>query len=196
MRTHDQNVSAPAPGAALPSRRVRAVVSVLVALHVFAVFVGPWALPPQNSELSASAARALRPYLEVFALANGYRFFAPEPGPSHLVRFEATLDDGTLETGTFPDKRQHVPRLLYHRYFMLSEFANTLGNPNLPGARGEALARGYAEHLSAAHHAKTVRLFVRRHFVPRPEEVRRGMQLSDKALYQEQPLGVFTRDTP
>ncbi|HEY2893200.1 MAG TPA: hypothetical protein VGJ16_03280 [Pirellulales bacterium] len=199
MRTPNENLSAPAPGtqaAALPGRRMRVVVSVLVGLHLFAVFVGPWALPPQNSELSASAARVLRPYLEILSLANGYRFFAPEPGPSHLVRYEATLDDGTLKTGTFPDSREHVPRLLYHRYFMLSEFANTLTNPNLPGDRAEALARGYAEHLSEAHHAKTVRLFLRRHFVPRPEEVRRGMQLSDKALYQEQPLGVFTRETP
>jgi hypothetical protein len=199
MRARQQNLpdSAQSPEAAeRPSRRMRVIVSVLVALHLFAVFVGPWALPPQNSELSAGAARVLRPYLELLSLANGYRFFAPEPGPSHLVRYEATLDDGTLRTGVFPDKQVHVPRLLYHRYFMLSEFANTLSNPNLPADRAEALTRGYAEHVSEAQHAKTVRLYLRRHFVPRPEEVRRGMQLSDKALYQEQPLGVYTRDEP
>src|SRR3954470_18484166 len=129
MRTRQDSLSDPAPSilsAELPSRRVRVVVSVLLALHLFAVFVGPWALPPQNSELSASAARVLRPYLEALSLTNGYRFFAPEPGPSHLVRYEATLDDGTLRTGVFPDKQEHVPRLLYHRYFMLSEFANSL----------------------------------------------------------------------
>jgi hypothetical protein len=153
-------------------------------------------MPPQNSELAASCARLFRPYLEVLCLANGYRFFAPEPGPSHLVRYEITLDDGTLKSGVFPDINHHFPRLLYHRHFMLSEFANTLGNPGVPGDRAETLAKGYAEHLAHVFHARSVRLYLRRHFVPRVEEVRQGMRLSDKALYEERPLAVYARDMP
>ena len=35
-----------------------------------------------------------RPYLEAAYLDHGYAFFAPDPGPSHLVRYELEFDDG------------------------------------------------------------------------------------------------------
>jgi len=129
--------------------------------------------------------------LESMGLANGYRFFAPEPGPSHLVRYEVTLPDGSQEQGLFPDRRQHKPRLLYHRYFMLSEFINTLENPNVPNERAQAYAKSYARHLADLHQATQVKLYLRRHFVPRMSEVREGMLLTDKRLYEERPLGTF-----
>jgi hypothetical protein len=143
--------------------------------------------------LASSLAVDKQPYLDVLALGNGYRFFAPEPGPSHLVRYEITLPDGTLEQGYFPDRAKHRPRLLYHRYFMLSEFANTLeGAPSRE--RVEAYARGYARHLAEVHDARGVRLYLRRHYVPRTEEVRSGRRLDDKILYEERPLYTYTRD--
>jgi hypothetical protein len=175
-----------------PRPAVRAAVSLLVILHLFAVFVGPWAMPPA-SDLAVGSARIFQPYLDVLSLANGYRFFAPEPGPSHLVRYEVTLADGTLKTGEFPNRQAHRPRLLYHRYFMLSEFINTLVNPDAP-ERAEAFAKGYARHLADQYDARSVRLFLRRHYVPRSGEVRQGMRLSDKALYDERPLTVYTQD--
>ena len=63
------------------------LISVLVALHVAAVFVGPWAIPPHGSELARTIASGFGPYLQAAFLNNGYRFFAPEPGPGHLVRY-------------------------------------------------------------------------------------------------------------
>ena len=176
-----------------PGRAVRAIVSVLVMLHVAAVFLGPFATPPQTSELAMRWGRTWQPYLDFLSLSNGYRFFAPEPGPSHLVRYELTMDDGSRREGVFPDRMVHKPRLLYHRYFMLSEFLNTLGAPGLRD-RGEAYAKSYAEHLASEYHAKTVKLFLRRHYVPRMNEVQQGMRLTNKALYEEHPLGVFERD--
>ncbi|NIO41435.1 MAG: hypothetical protein GTO41_15415, partial [Burkholderiales bacterium] len=56
-------------------------------------------------------------------LDHGYRFFAPEPGPGHLVRYEVTTSDGAGAAGQFPDRDRIWPRLLYHRWFMLSETA-------------------------------------------------------------------------
>lgn len=183
------------PSVATPSQprpAVRAIVSVLVILHVSAVFLGPLAMPP-SSQLSATLAGAIQPYMDILSLGNGYRFFAPEPGPSHLVRYEVTLDDGTLKQGVFPDRSVHWPRLLYHRYFMLSEFVNTLGaGPSQE--RAEAYAKGYARHLAEAYDAKTVKLYLRRHYVPRTSEVRAGMRLDDKALYEEKPLYTYQRD--
>src|SRR5262245_51015254 len=96
------NATAEPEVAKMPAPKVRALVSALVILHVGAVFLGPFATPPQTSELAMSWARACQPYLDALSLSNGYRFFAPEPGPSHLVRYELILADGTTREGTIP----------------------------------------------------------------------------------------------
>jgi hypothetical protein len=176
------------PSIRQPRAAVRAVLSLLIILHVVAVFLGPFAMPPGNSQLSAACAQPFQPYVEGLCLANGYRFFAPEPGPSHLIRYEVTLPDGSIKEGTFPDRQQHFPRLLYHRYFMLTEFINTIDDPAAPSDAAKAYARGYAEHLADEYQAKDVKLFLRRHYVPRMPEVERGMRLSDRSLYKERPL--------
>ena len=190
----------PAPPVPAPSqqprRAVRAAISVLIALHVLAVFIGPWAMPPQTSELAVTCARIFQPYLEIMGLANGYRFFAPEPGPSHLVRYEITRDDGQQIEGVFPDRQQHKPRLLYHRYFMLSEFINTLENPSGPPNNLQAYSQSYAEHLMHEHQAQSIKLYLRRHYIPRMSEVREGMKLTDKRLYEEHPLVIHKPDAP
>jgi hypothetical protein len=175
-----------------PRPAIRAIVSVLVLLHVLAVFLGPFATPP-TSELAMRWARAWQPYIDILSLSNGYRFFAPEPGPSHLVRYELTMPDGSKQEGFFPNRDEHKPRLLYHRYFMMSEFVNTLSNPDMKD-RAQAYARGYAEHLAYANDAKSVKLFLKRHYVPRVHEVQGGMRLDNKRLYEEQLLGEFERD--
>src|ERR1700683_5258792 len=132
------------------SRTWKLVISLLVSLHVMAVFVGPWAMPPHGSELARSIAGVMGPYLQAAFLNNGYRFFAPEPGPGHLVRYEVVTRDGQKIEGTFPDKKTERPRLLYHRYFMLSEFLNSISAPE-PAKPATAdsklaeLATAYAE---------------------------------------------------
>ena len=62
----------------------------------------------------------MHPYLQILYLNHGYQFFAPEPGESTLLAFEAERDDGTVVRGRIPD-RTTWPRLLYHRHFMLTE---------------------------------------------------------------------------
>jgi hypothetical protein len=111
------------------SPRARAIASVLIALHVAAVFVAPWSYPRPSSDLSRITARGLWPYLHGVGIYNGYRFFAPNPGPSHVVRYEMELKNGDIRRGQFPDVKQHFPRLLYHRHFMISERVNELSNP-------------------------------------------------------------------
>ena len=88
----------------------------------------------------------------------------------------------------------HKPRLLYHRYFMMSEFLNTLGDPDAPNERLTRYANSYAQHLLDATDAKSVKLFLVRHWVPTMDEVRGGRKLTDKVLYLEKPLGTFTKD--
>ena len=106
---------------------LRVVVSGLLVFHVLAVFVPPFTFattsgPGTGSPFAEPLMRALKPYTDVVYLDHGYFFFAPNPGPSHLLRAKLEFADGrpTKEL-MFPDRSQHWPRLLYHRHFMLAE---------------------------------------------------------------------------
>lgn len=106
--------------------RRKQVLSVLLLLHCIAIFASPMAGPPPASELSRYIASWFEPYLHGAYLNHGYRFFAPNPGPSHLVRYEVTLEDGSTESHRFPSTDEQWPRLLYHRHFMVAERVNQL----------------------------------------------------------------------
>jgi len=153
-------------------------------------------MPPAGSLLSRSFAAALGPYVQVMYLDNGYRFFAPEPGPSHLIRYEVVLPDGKRVEGFFPDRTRHWPRLLYHRYFMLSEFVSTLDGPGVPPELVEQYAASYAKHLAHEYGAKQVTLYLRTHNIPDIEDVRQGKKLDDPSLYEEKLLGTYEEDQP
>ena len=156
---------------------VRAVASVLLALHLAAVVSAPLA-GPNPSRLASAMFLLFRPYLEAAYLNHAYLFFVPEPGPGHLVRYELEMPDGTRREGQFPNRAEHRPRLLYHRHFMLSE---KIGGP--PDDRIAAWTRSYAEHLLARHGARRVTLYLRVHLLPDDELVRRGRSLDHPDSY-------------
>ena len=183
------------PVVAVPawSRRTRWIVSVLLLWHLSAIVVGPAAVDP-SSGLMSSVFEVYRPYLDGLYLNHGYHFFAPEPGPSHLIRYELAFADGSQKTGLFPHKTEHQPRLLYHRHFMLSEHASQFAEPGTPPELLQAFSRSYSAHLLTEHHAQQVKLILVRHLFPQPEQVLAGMTLTDKSLYFERPLGTFRAD--
>src|SRR4029079_4930246 len=105
------------------------LISALVALHIAAVVSGPLAFVCRSrggeSPASEKIARFFQPYSSAFYLNHGYAFFAPDPGPNHLVDYQIEFSDGRAAVkGRFPDLAPQRPRLLYHRYFMLSEALN------------------------------------------------------------------------
>jgi hypothetical protein len=104
----------------------RRIVTVLLLLHLTAIISAPMAGPPPASNLSRRVESLFLPYLRAGFLGHGYRFFAPNPGPSHLVRYEVTLPDGGIENHRFPDPQEQWPRLYYHRHFMVAEQVNQL----------------------------------------------------------------------
>jgi hypothetical protein len=187
---------AQAPGGLSPTWKL--VISLLVSLHVVAVFVGPWAAPPHGSLLARTIATGLSPYIQAAHLDNGYRFFAPEPGPGHLVRYEVVTRDGRKIEGSFPDKKAHWPRLLYHRYFMLSEWLNSISGPDSADSKQNELATAYAEsyagHLVHKYDAQTVKLYLRQHKLPSMDEVRAGKKLSDPEFYEERLIVDYDQE--
>lgn len=183
------------------SRRLRIVISALLAIHLLAIVAAPLAVQP-SSLLFSEMWTLFAPYLEATYTNHGYHFFAPEPGPSHLIRYEVHREDGKVVDGVFPNLVEHQPRLLYHRHFMLTEFVNSSLSPVLQSQEGEPqpdLAevpgwhRAYAKHLLHRFDGQRVELTLIRHQIPRPTAVLEGMRLTDPELYEERSLGTFQR---
>ncbi|HEY6563898.1 MAG TPA: hypothetical protein VIY86_05345, partial [Pirellulaceae bacterium] len=191
----------------------RRLVSAALIFHLFALVIAPASNPPPASQLSQALSRSIFPYLKFMSLDNGYRFFAPDPGPSHLVRYEVVAEDGSTTEGTFPDRNAHWPRLLYHRYFMIAEMMHTLVSPLQTGpapeqmtpaarkrwsserAEVDALPAGVARDLFRQHpQAHKVRLYLREHLIPSPFDLDRGVGINDAKLFQELPLGEYPRE--
>ncbi|HEX7446977.1 MAG TPA: hypothetical protein VF306_05500 [Pirellulales bacterium] len=183
---------------------VRAVVSLLIVAHLLAVLAGPLSMPP--SVLGNTLGRLFRPYVEAAYLDHAYKFFGPDPGPSHHLRYEMEMPDGSLREGTVPDAGEHWPRLWYHRHFVLCEFLNALphadddlNDPRLfarrlpfPGVQRD-FARSYARHLLDQYGGKRVTLYLVEHVIPSTEYVRQGVKLDDPRLDSETRLGPFSR---
>lgn len=116
---------------------LRFAISVLIIGHLMAVFLPPFAFQTRGPRgVSPSIMWLLSPvrrYAEFAYLDRGYAFFAPDPGPSHLVRIDPKMDaDESPSPRVFPNLDDQWPRLLYHRYFMVSEFLSTAYEPSLP----------------------------------------------------------------
>ena len=116
------------------SPRKRAICSALILFHLIAIVAAPFSGPGPSSELGVFAGRLFEPYLRVIYMYHGYRFFAPEPGPSHLIEYVIQTKSGETVTGRFPDRSEQWPRLYYHRYFMLSTTLFELSVNLLPPA--------------------------------------------------------------
>jgi len=183
-------------------------------VHLCAVVAAPLTSPPPASELIRHVGQALSPYIEAVYLNHGYRFFAPDPGPSHLLRYKITKADDSQVIGQFPDVGAHWPRLWYHRHFMLSETIANLAGPLLEAvpvgemvseqreafladkSRADALLEGVARYLLDQHDGEIVELYLRRHNIPAPWDVANGMRLDHPTLFEERGLGQFSRGTP
>ncbi|HVU86867.1 MAG TPA: hypothetical protein VHD36_06075 [Pirellulales bacterium] len=177
-------------------------VSALLVWHLTAVLVGPFMRPP--TVLGEVALPIFGPYLGAAYMGHSYKFFAPDPGPSHLVRYDLEFADDSHRTGVFPNLDEEWPRLFYHRHFMLSEFVNLAPpDPNIPpttewaqlplASGQQQYARSYADHLLAKYDARRVTLWLQEHLIPEPEQVAKGMTLKDPSLYRERKLGSYVR---
>jgi hypothetical protein len=142
-----------------------------------------------------AALQPVRPLVGALFLGHGYRFFAPDPGPGHSIRWSMVMADGSIRQGSIPDCDTDWPRLLYHRRFMISEkIAALVPPPDAPEevrrqSRGEwqPLVKDVAGQLLRRHGGSQVTLRMIEHYLPTPEEVIRSEQGSDVVT----PLGTY-----
>lgn len=183
----------------------RSLVSILIVLHVMAVFCAPWdlsvdrALPPGYIPPTDNLGRPQLPtadsvvwqepivprtlrgwlfrhYLNLFYLNHGYEFFAPDPNGSHLIRYQIRDSGGQeVASGEFPNLDEQWPRLYYHRHMMLA--AQT-------GDMGETSGRHYAQHLLAKYGGHSITTQLVFHRLLSPQEVLDGTPLDAPHTYQ------------
>jgi hypothetical protein len=168
-------------------RYLRLAVNLWLVFHLAAIIIAPAAVGPA-SDLVLTAWDGFQPYLEVLYLNHGYHFFAPEPDESTLLAFEAERADGTVVRGRIPD-RATQPRLLYHRYFMLTEHMDDASEELRP-----IWYESYAQHIGRQYGAVMVRLIKQTHLLPTRERILEGGRLSDPESYEDEPLGEFPCD--
>jgi len=193
------------PDVKLPSKW-RVIISLLLIVHIVAIFMPPFMLQASGSggtsPIGEMVVDALQPYIDIAFLNHGYAFFAPNPGPSHLLRARIEFDDGRepIEE-TFPNLGQQWPRLLYHRHFMLSEQLNAQYQPpQLPQEISQELEladrwqtarrlyelkwRSFKERLEAKHDAPYVTLTrVRHRMIDVFEVEEQNKKLDDKDTF-------------
>ncbi|QEH31932.1 hypothetical protein OJF2_03990 [Aquisphaera giovannonii] len=168
-------------------RSLRLAVSAWLVFHLAAIILAPAAVGP-SSDVVHAAWGVCGPYLEALYLNHGYHFFAPEPEESTLVSYKAERPDGTTIRGRMPDPEVR-PRLLYHRYFMLTEHMR-----DAPEELQDLWYRSYAEQIGRRHGARRVSLTRQTHLLPSAQRIREGGRLSDPESYEDHPLGDFRCD--
>lgn len=158
------------------------VVHLLLVYHLVALVIAPATIPP-SSQLQRNSFLAVGRYLEALSLNHGYHYFAPDPGESRLLEFETN----TEERGRLPN-RSIRPRLLYHRYFMLSESQPTAtDDPQRARLHYASLAAGLRKHTGA----DSVRITRVTHELATPQFIRAGFLLGDEGQYRREPIGTF-----
>jgi hypothetical protein len=162
--------------------------SLAIAAHLAAIFIAPASVPPA-SPLEQTAWEFCRPYLQAANLNHGYHFFAPEPGESTLLSFVGKTATGTIRHGVIPDKQLHRPRLLYHRYFMLTEY---LGSLDETDPHRQDVVNSFARQLLREYQLQEIELKLVRHRPSRRQEILIGADLQASQTYEYQPLGTFT----
>ncbi len=178
-------------------RRLRQSCSLAILVYLAGVILAPLSGPPPASELSQVMLQPFRPLLGAVYLGHGYRFFAPDPGPGHTIRWTISMPDGTVKAGQTPDAQADWPRLLYHRRFMVAEKISGLVPPvdAPPEIRARAradwlpLVKGVAGNLLRTHGGDRITLAMVEHYLPGPEEVSEGRSGPDLVT----PLGTFAR---
>lgn len=181
----------------------RWLVSLLIVLHLTAVFSAPWdmatsaALPPGYIAPTDNMGRPLPPqagilqepiltralhrtffndYLNLLYLNHGYEFFAPDPNGSNLIRYQIRDSGGReITSGQIPDLSKQWPRLLYHRHMMLA--AQT-------GDMGEESGRRYAQHLLNVNGGHTITTELVFHKLLSPQDVKNGAKSDAAESYQ------------
>jgi hypothetical protein len=196
------------------TKRVRLLFSILIIGHLLALILPPLSVqtrgPAGQSPSVSTALEWVEPYSQLLYIDRGYAFFAPDPGPSHLIQVAITNPDGQRIERRYPDLDQQWPRLLYHRHFMLSEFLHEIYHPpgppeelqnanpqeakywSLSRSRYERIRKSIIDHLRHEYPGDSVAIARIEHLLPNLLDYQQEpVELTDERLYRvllDQPI--------
>ena len=168
-------------------RSVKLIITSVIVLHLLAIVLPPLSFQASGrSGVSPLIGRLMAPieaYCQFLYLNRGYAFFAPDPGPSHLIQVRVQDAKGHDEEMFYPDIKRQWPRLLYHRYFMLTEYLNEVYRPSVESGseysqeelgvlrkereKYDLIRNSYSLHLQSVHDGKQISLRRIEHLLPR-----------------------------
>lgn len=167
---------------------LRVAISLLVVWHFTGVFLAALSVGG-SSALVTNIAQGppMQWYLDALYMNQGHSFFAPEVGPGQIIEYELFDQSGRLvEQGGLPNRKEHWPRLRYHRHFMLADQAGIPSdNPQYRDYWQRKYLESYADHLLRTHDdAESVRVLRKVHWpIPRDFALQ-GRKLTDPESYQ------------
>ena len=186
-----------------PGRAVRILVSFVLALHVFVLFLYPLANSRTSTTVRAVAQSPwIRWYADPLYLNHGHGFFGPDPGAGFIVEYQVHDDRGeVVAEGKFPDAERIWPRLRYHRFKMLADQLETpLPDATVAERRRIYMLQRYAHQLIRQYDGERATVTQVMHsIVPHNEwlgDEQRGIEpkaLDDKSLYRELKRVTQTR---
>ena len=204
--------ASPKPAASI-SAKLKCLLSLLLVMHLAAVAIPPFTFATRSGYESSPLANVgmsiVQPYANALYLNHGYFFFAPSPGPSHLVEYDVEFKDGKKETFRFPDRQSQRPRLFYHRHLMLAEWLHanypaTSAPDWVPREEQQFQQENYQrvvdslrQHLQQLHGSQRGTLRTLEHQLIAPEDYLQGERdLNASHLYQRLPVTAATETSP
>ncbi len=181
----------PGAGGRKPGRLplwLRVGISVLIVWHFTAVYLAALSVPASSRLVYRIAQEPpMQWYLDALYLNQGHSFFAPDVGPGHLIRFELFDQSGrVIEQGEIPNRKEHWPRLRYHRHFMLADQAG-IGSDNkeYQDYWQRRYLENYARHLLRIREDVAAARVVRLAHWPIPRDLAlQGRKLTDPEGYE------------
>lgn len=111
---------------------LRLIISAVIVWHFTAIFLAALCIPASSLLVRDIAQkRPMQWYLDALYLNQGHSFFAPDVGPGHAIRYELFDQSGqSMGARDLPSRKEHWPRLRYHRHLMLADQAPMGDDPN------------------------------------------------------------------
>jgi hypothetical protein len=170
-----------------------ALVSAWIVWHFSGIFLAALSIGPSSplvmmvSQGTPSRPSPMQWYLDALYLNQGHSFFAPEVGPGHVIHYELFDErNQRIAEGTLPDKKEHWPRLFYHRHMMLADQIDIPPDDKEAAAFGRMQLEGYARQLLRKNRgAQTARVQLFAHWPLPSEYVLQGRAQGYQRLAQE-----------
>ena len=164
---------------------MRWVVNLWLVFHLVAIIIAPAAMDPSSelarSDMGRVPALSRSPCTSTTATTSS----RPSPRKAPSCRSRPSARTGPSSAGESRTERRQ-PRLLYHRYFMLTEHMK-----QSPEEFRDRWHESYAQHLGREYGASRVKLIQQTHLLSSMERIREGGRLTDPESYEDHPLGDF-----